>query len=248
MKTRSQLLVRAKLRHSRLSNHIDYYYVKTVKYGIYTDIQDYKKIRIRFRSPKRTYTTRLENTKSTFSLRRSRETIYRLAEANKTCHHRLKGQRTIFFTLTTKDQIKEYKQSNKKIKSFIRRLNKYCGYSIKYLIVPELHQSGAIHYHGIFFNLPYIPIKKFKEDIWTHGYVDLQFPRRIKNISAYIAKYLTKDFNSAVPVNTKTYFCSRGLSYPQVDFTDTPPSGKITEKGVFLTPHYIKYTIYNENQ
>lgn len=247
MKTRSQRIVQAKLRHSRLSNIIDFYYVKTIDYGIYTHITDYKKVRCRFKQNRRTYTTKKDARKQASSIKRAKDRVYQIVEANRKAFKK-RGRKNVFFTLTTKDQLKDYKESNKKIKAFIRRLNKYCGYPIKYIIVPELHESGAIHYHGVFFNLPYIPVKTLRYNIWKYGYVDIQLPKGIKSISRYLTKYLTKDFQENTPVNTKLYFCSRGLSYPQTRFSDQVPRGKITEDGVLITPNYLAYTIIKKNE
>jgi len=244
MQTRKNLCDLGRLRQvTYFSKILETYYVKLIKYGIYTDVYDYKKVRALFRYNRGTYIKRTTGKKQAFSLSRAREKIYRIVEAN-TIREKKARKRTVFVTLTTADQISDYKESNKKIKAFIRRLNKYLGYKSKYIIVPELHKSGAIHYHAVFFNLPFIPVEKLRYEIWTFGYVDIQIPKNIKKIGAYLSKYLTKNFHKNTPLHTKLYFTSRGLSYPHTTFTDCIPQGKLTDSEVVLTPQYIKYTIY----
>jgi len=207
--------------YERIKNLYD---TKTISYGFYKDYYFYSQIKLSFSNKRADYTKSSSGTKENFSLARARENVYRIAAANVYRHGNFKP---IFFTLTTKDQLSEHKISNRKIKSFIRRFNTFLGYKIKYIIIPEAHKSGAIHYHGIFFNMPYVDIIYFKNNIWKHGYVDLQLPKKIKNTSAYLAKYMSKDYSTKTPLNTKLYFTSRGLYRPEISFDYSPVSGKI---------------------
>jgi len=56
---------------------------------------------------------------------------------------------------------------------------------------------------------------------WPHGIYRLHSVRKIKNIGAYVSKYLGKEFTSSAALpsaskNLKRYMCSRGLKRPQV--------------------------------
>lgn len=215
------------------------YFVKNISYGENIESFNYNTAQFAFKSDRVSYEKNKTGTKADFSTKRARETVYRLAEANRARHGDFKA---IFFTLTSKDQIKDYRESNKKIKGFIRRLSLHVGYGVKYIIVPELHKTGAIHYHGIFFNLPFIEIKFFRYKLWKHGYVDLQIPKKIKSTSAYIAKYMTKSYHAETPLNTKLYFCSRGLFRPETTFTSEQPTGKLKIKDIAICPNYQKIT------
>lgn len=44
--------------------------------------------------------------------------------------------------------------------------------ALKYLCVIERMESGRIHYHVLFFNMPYVPVEKIA-DIWGHGLVKI---------------------------------------------------------------------------
>jgi len=238
--SRARRVNRYKFLSSTLDSKVNrVYYVKNVYYGSYCDTYDYRTVKVSFKSNRGDYKKKKQSKKSDFSVYRARERVYRIVRANEERQKKSK-RKSVFFTLTTKDQITSHKQSNAKIKGFIRRLNHYLGYKVKYIIVPELHKSNAIHYHGVFFNLPFIPVRVFSRDIWTHGYTDIQLPRKIRNVASYISKYLTKDFQANTPKNTKTYFCSRGLKLPQEDFTDRYPEDILSTDEVSIHQQYLK--------
>lgn len=248
--SRARREVKYHLRSTRIDNNVlKVYHVKNVYYGTNCDTYDYRSIKVTHKSKGRTAVKDKEFKKVDFAIIRAREKLYRIVEANKLPVKRStkknKQVNSIFFTLTTSDQLHSHKESNKKIKSFIKRLNLYCGFKIKYLIVPELHKSNAIHYHGIFFNLPFIPVEHFSKLLWKHGSVDLSFPRKIRSISAYISKYLTEDFQRVTPKYTKAYFGSRDLILPTNEFTDQHPDGILETNTIEIHQSYIKtkYTL-----
>jgi len=235
-RSRSAALRVAGEQYSKVRN---IYYVKNISYGSYIESFDYNKVRISYESSRSSFTKAREGTKREDSLYRARQKVYQIAEANREKHGNFKP---IFFTLTTKDQTKDYRESNKKIKGFIRRLSNHVGIKIKYIIVPEKHKSGAIHYHGIFFNLPFVEIRYFRKNIWKHGYVDLQVPKKIKNTAAYLSKYLTKDYKDSIPLHVKTYFTAKGMFRPITTFTNQTPQGKMKIKSIKVGAHYQKIT------
>lgn len=227
----------ARLLQTQGSNIVKSYYLRHIFYGPYIEVTDYNKIQF-IRKPERlSYTKNLSGTKKDFSLQRARAQVFRIVEANAYQHGKFKP---IFFTLTTKDQLKEYKESNKKLKAFARRFLYKYGYPLKYIIIPELHKTGAIHYHGVMFNAPYIPVRVFTREIWKFGFTDLKLPKKINSVSRYLTKYLTKDFTMATPLHTKMYFCSRGLLRPYADYTDVPLGGKMQLQEVIPLPDKIK--------
>jgi len=227
-----------------MSNVAKIYYIKNTSYGAYSDSIEYNKVQITVKQFREDFAKSAKGSKSDKSLWRAREKIYQIVEGN------LRSDfRPIFFTLTQSDQETDLKTANKKIKALMRRLKLYLGYAPKYLIVPERHKSGAWHYHGVFFNLPFIHVKKFRYELWTEGMVDLQLPKKIRSVARYLAKYLTKDTLVSLPKNEKTYFCSRELVRPIVDYTFLPPNGiiktlEITRKNNGIK---IKYLCKNKN-
>jgi len=226
-----------------LGSHVKrVYYIKNVYYGHNVDSYVYHTVKATHATGERVYKKNKNYKKSDFAIQRARERLYRIVEANAEVTKNAK-KKSIFFTLTTIDQIKDFKESNTKIKGFIRRLRKYPGASdVGYLLVPELHKSGAIHYHGVFFNVPFIGVKYFRFSLWKQGYVDLQIPRKIKSVSAYLSKYLTEDTLQNLTKNDKTYFTSRNLILPVQTLDVEHPSDTIEITSIQKFSQGVKIT------
>ena len=108
--------------------------------------------------------------------------------------------RTKFVTLTFKENIQEILITNREFKYFIQRLNYYLYHTktqlLKYLATWEKQKRGAIHYHVIFFDFPYIAKEKL-QNLWSHGFIKIN---RIdvdskENRGRYLSKYFGKDLD-----------------------------------------------------
>lgn len=120
-----------------------------------------------------------------------------------------------FLTLTFKENIKDFNQANYEFTKFIQRLNenvygRKSNANLKYLVVPEFQKRGAIHYHVIFFNLPYIAAAKLK-GIWKQGFIKINAIDEVDNVGAYISKYMGKDNDDERLQAKKCFWGSRGL-------------------------------------
>lgn len=148
-------------------------------------------------------------------MQKARSTIKRLINANVNCWNDSKGRiiPAKFFTITHAENITAIKYSNNKFRSFIKRLNRFLGYKAEYVAVIEFQKRGAIHYHVIFFNLPYIK-KKELSNLWGRGYVQINRIKHVNNVGAYVSKYMGKDLEDERLYGEKCYFCSRGLHKP----------------------------------
>lgn len=143
----------------------------------------------------------------------------------------------IFLTLTFSDNIKDWDFANTEYMKFIKRLNykvygKKCA-DLRYIVVPELQDRGAIHYHILFFNLPYID-KSEVQALWGLGITRIEQERKFQEMNGeslgkYITKYMTKQFynkdkegnykfyySKDIWEGKKTYFASKNLIKPQV--------------------------------
>ena len=103
--------------------------------------------------------------------------------------------------------------------------------SLKYIAIWERQQRGAIHYHVILFNLPFVDAKKL-EEIWGNGFIWINLIEENKKekgkkqskkkqdkkasgiVSGYLTKYFTKDIDERVR-EKKAYFSSRNLERPK---------------------------------
>ena len=106
--------------------------------------------------------------------------------------------------------------------------------SLKYISIWERQQRGAIHYHVILFNLPFIDAKKI-EEIWRNGFIRINLIEDDKDdkkekgkkkskkkqdkkasgiVSGYLTKYFIKDIDERVR-EKKAYFYSRNLEKPK---------------------------------
>lgn len=141
------------------------------------------------------------------SLNRASNRVRRLINANV-------GEHSKFITLTFKENITDLKSANYEFKKFKQRLEYEIGYKLQYLAVIEFQKRGAIHYHVIMFNCPYVKNKDLNS-IWGNGYVKINKINHVDNVGAYITKYMTKDSNDNRLIGEKMWFSSKGLEEPR---------------------------------
>lgn len=127
--------------------------------------------------------------------------------------------KTKFLTLTFKDNIQDITITNREFKYFIQRLNYYLYQTktqlLKYIATWEKQKRGAIHYHVIFFDFPYIAKEKL-QDLWAHGFIKIN---RIdvdskENRGRYLSKYFGKDLELKEH-KKKAFFKSQNLKMPK---------------------------------
>lgn len=165
-----------------------------------------------------------------------------------------------FLTLTFKDNVIDLEQANKEYKNFIKRLNYYIKtridsnyIGVQYVTVIEFQKRGAIHYHSLLFNMPYIKWNAIL-DTWGLGgaYIEgfkakdgkvvkmdynnqkqcfMANNSEIHNVGAYITKtmeYMAKSLDDDRLKGQKCYLPSRKLKKPIV-LNDTPKNEKQIE-------------------
>ncbi len=157
-----------------------------------------------------------------------------------------------FLTLTYGDNVQDLSRANKDFKHFIKRLN-YSVYGrscarVQYLCVPEFQKRGAVHYHLVLFNLPYIPARKLA-DLWGWGYVRINRIKAVDNVGAYVCKYLSKDSarTSERLAGRKCFFRSCNLRSPEVSVYPVD-SEKLVSKGVNLSSDNFVYERFYETE
>lgn len=152
-------------------------------------------------------------------LQRARRDLRRLINSN--IH--MYGVRSKFVTLTFREHVTTFNQANYEWKKFRQRLEDYLEKYIRYAVVPEFTKIGRIHFHVVFFDLPYIQNKKL-QDIWGQGFVKINAIDNVDNVGAYVCKYMTKGEESEEKESKsiendrlkgkKCYFSSRRLYKP----------------------------------
>lgn len=147
--------------------------------------------------------------------KRAKKTLRRLVNANAGQYQDDRGRPYLpkFLTLTFAENITSINDANHEWKKFIQRLDRFIAYRAKYVVVVEFQDRGAVHYHAIFFNLPYIRKKKI-EELWGQGFIRINAIDEVDNVGAYVSKYMGKDLEDDKLVGEKCYFSSRELLQP----------------------------------
>jgi len=116
-----------------------------------------------------------------------------------------------FLRKTKKIDLFELKATNRKKDMFIKKLNKFYG-NPKYLIVPELHKSGQIHYHALV-ELPRRLNDKERAVLWPYGFSNMTKIRDTAGL-LYISKYVSKTFGSGIFRGRRKFFSSLNCVKP----------------------------------
>lgn len=155
------------------------------------------------------------------TMQRARSKLRRLISANVWRWYDSRGEpiRPKFFTMTFKENITSLAAANKEFEKFIKRLNRHFNgregkASLKYIVVPEFQKRGAVHYHVVFFNLPYTKASKL-DSIWNQGFIKINAIDKVDNVGAYVCKYMGKEMADERLNGMKCYWGSRGLLKPK---------------------------------
>lgn len=150
-----------------------------------------------------------------------------------------------FCTFTAdKEKIDRFDLSefHKKFVQFIRDENKKRDEKIKYLLIPEQHQDGAWHFHGLFMGLTKKDLKKnsFGYLDWCaysekFGFFSCSPIRTHEACCKYITKYITKDFANDMNIksNNHLFYASQGLQRREVIQKLTGEKCPFLEGGVY---------------
>jgi len=127
-----------------------------------------------------------------------------------------------FLTLTYRTPQFNEKQAKLDFKNFIKRLKWHTKVQLRYIAVPERHESVftqnerrySYHFHIIIFDMPYLSAKVYA-DIWKLGFIRIN---RIRGdglaVGLYIAKYLSKQ--SSHNAHSRRFLASRNVFRPKV--------------------------------
>ena len=107
----------------------------------------------------------------------------------------------------------------KKLGYWISDYNKKYNANLKYILIPEQHQNGAWHMHGLMNGIAPESLRKNKNGYWEIGYYADRFGwfscspvKNKKKISTYITKYIVKALQAtAIGLCKHSFYHSQGL-------------------------------------
>ena len=130
-------------------------------------------------------------------------------------------------------------ECKKKLTTWLNNFRKRYAPDFRYMMIPEFHADGAIHFHGVVRGIPasefYIPsmiMKRFSDGLlepvpntpgyvsWRRyekafGYFNCSVVRNRVGCAKYISKYVTKDLGK-LPAGVQILLVSKGLEKPEL--------------------------------
>lgn len=155
------------------------------------------------------------------SLNRTKNKIYDYSRANIWEY---------FVTLTfNKEKVDRYNYDDvtKKLSNWLDNIKKRKASNLKYIIVPELHEDGAIHFHGlladtgnIVFTDSFLKTRKgqviYNIDSYKLGFTTATKVKDTLKASNYITKYVTKELVTSTK-NKRRYWNSKNLEVGSIE-------------------------------
>ena len=162
------------------------------------------------------------------NMKRARQVVWDLARANV-----FNYWCTLTFSDEQVEDRRDYKCSSGAMKKFTNVLT-HMG--CRYLFVPDLHEDGAYHFHGLVAG----PLKLtrainphtgkplfdnhgrpcYNIDDWNFGFSSVVPLDGSDAVVGYLASYYTKNRKMIVPKGCKCYWASRNLARPEVSYGD----------------------------
>jgi hypothetical protein len=147
-------------------------------------------------------------------------------------------ENTIFVTLTYAKNQLNIQESKKDFDLFIKKIKYTYGKNIRFISVLEFQTRGAIHYHALFWDLPFINLgnrgsrrlaQGELEQIWGFGFVKLKSVYGSSSlISNYLVKYFTKSISDPRLVGVRLWSASRNIIRPkEIILSDSVSTGGV---------------------
>lgn len=128
----------------------------------------------------------------------------------------------LFVTLTYKGNVTDLDRSFKDFNKFVKRFSYHVSktymdrraYKLKYVGVPEFQKRGAIHFHVVMFNVPFLHQLSEIDQIWSFGRCNTEAVKTIQQVAVYLTKYLVKNFKDNDRFYRRRYLSAKGLHRP----------------------------------
>jgi hypothetical protein len=151
---------------------------------------------------------------------RTKQTVYDYARANL----------WEWFVTITYDPNKvnrySYEETGRKLSNWLDNVRKRKAPDLKYIIVPELHDDGAWHFHGLLSNVGELRLidsghktkgmNVYNLPDWQNGFTTATKVQDSLRASNYITKYITKDLVNHTK-GQKRYWNSKNLLTGEVE-------------------------------
>lgn len=130
-----------------------------------------------------------------------------------------------------------FQEMSKWLKSENRRANRN-GSELKYIVVPELHKNGLVHFHGLIGGTIELKLEKNKNGYmsvknWNkRGFSSVEQIKDKQKVANYISKYISKNFdenNKAVAKFKKRYWSSKNLERGTVAYEEVEQDSDMNE-------------------
>ena len=199
------------------------------------EVAAYHSPRLRYVGSERKSSSREAETSDKAQEERTRRQVYAIRRRIK--GYALSNNFHWFVTLTFNPQkvdSSDYETAKATLLKWCRRIRDRYG-QFDYLMIPELHKSGAVHFHGLLGNIPACfveaanpktgePIIRHNRQVynltdWEYGFSDCEEIESPERAASYITKYVTTALLTDKKMyNKKRYFNSQGLAKPVVAF------------------------------
>lgn len=218
------------------SDDYEEYNRRTTDYGNgRIEIVAYHSPRLRYMGSGRTPSGREAETTDKAQEERTRQQIYAIRRRIK--GYALSNSFRWFVTLTfnpEKVNSSDYETAKNILLKWCRRMrDRYKRFD--YMLIPELHKSGAVHFHGLLGDIPACFVEAVNPKTgntiirhnrqvynlteWEYGFSDCEEIESPERAASYIMKYVTTALLTDKKMyNKKRYFNSQGLVKPVVTF------------------------------
>lgn len=133
-----------------------------------------------------------------------------------------------FWTMTFNSERYDYEVAFEKLSKWLAKMRRKYG-KFRYIVIPEIHKDGAIHFHGVFggfrgvlvdSGVRHQNVKVFNCNDWKYGFTTITRMRSKEKCANYVTKYFTKQMQeTVVGKGQKKYWCSKGLELPVVTYS-----------------------------
>lgn len=176
------------------------------------------------------YKEKMENTFTTFNTDREREYLYESSQRSKRTiiDYGLSNKWTHFITITFdpgKHNRYQYDLLVNNLTTYLKSYKRRYDSTFKYLISPEQHKDGALHFHGLVIlnNTKHLELKFIRDQaqVYNHTLIEKKFGfnefTKIYNhnefVTYYVSKYVSKNFNTNI--TTQRFYSSKNLQKPE---------------------------------